>query len=214
MSVEALAIGLHHSRAKGAAKLVLIGIANHDGDGGAWPSIATLAKYAGVTPRNVQKAISELERLGEIQRMVAAGGNHLTAEHMRPNLYYFKLTCPPDCDRSRNHRTRRDSIALEIEGVSLATGGVAGDGGGVSLATGGGVSLATPEPSSEPQIAQLPRPTTDAREAGARFERIVRAKCQGTKTGVHKFAADGYCLLCAKHSSTIQTVDLATGEIA
>jgi hypothetical protein len=43
MSIEAVATVLNHSKARGRAKLVLIGIANHLGDQGAWPSISTLS---------------------------------------------------------------------------------------------------------------------------------------------------------------------------
>lgn len=34
MSIEAMAVALHHSKTQGATKLVLLGIANHEGDGG------------------------------------------------------------------------------------------------------------------------------------------------------------------------------------
>ena len=105
MSIESVAIALHHSRARGTAKLVLLGIANHDGDGGAWPSLATLAKYAGgVDPRNVRKALRELEVLGEIRTHLQAGGTGRTANYERPNLYDFLLRCPEGCDRSSQHR--------------------------------------------------------------------------------------------------------------
>ena len=104
-----MAIALHHSRSKGTAKVVLLGIANHDGDGGAYPTVATLAKYANVSRANVQKALTKLESLGEIRRDVQAGGSHDAAEYLRPNLYRFLLECPADCDRSRGHRAARSS---------------------------------------------------------------------------------------------------------
>ncbi len=136
MSVEALSIALHHSKATGAAKLVLIGIANHDGDGGAWPSVATLAKYAGVTSRNVQKAIDKLTELGEIQRFIQSGGDHRVPDHRRPNRYTFMLECPTWCDRSSQHRDRNRPTELALStGVSAATPGVGSDRGGVSVAT-------------------------------------------------------------------------------
>ncbi|MBO1770468.1 helix-turn-helix domain-containing protein [Agrococcus sp. TF02-05] len=157
MSVEAMAIALNHSKAEGAAKLVLLGIANHDGDGGAWPSVARLARYAHISPRNVQKALARLEELREIKREINAGGDRQTASHMRPNLYHFLLTCPVGCDGSRNHRMRNGQEPLPIEGVSPATGGVASDV--------GGVSPATPEPSTNPS-QDIPSPTQAiAREA-------------------------------------------------
>lgn len=106
MSVEAMAIALHHSRASGTAKVVLIGIANHAGDGGSWPAVATLARYANVHPRKVQEAITRLEQLGEVRRETQAGGTAATRSHRRPNLYHFTLVCPPECDRSTAHRLR------------------------------------------------------------------------------------------------------------
>jgi len=109
MSVESLAIALHHSRSRGTARIVLIGIANHDGDGGAWPSVATLAKYAGVHPRNVQRALEQLEALQEIRREIQRGGMPQMPDPRRPNLYTFRLVCPPDCDRSRQHRTPQEA---------------------------------------------------------------------------------------------------------
>ncbi|GAB3251295.1 hypothetical protein GCM10027425_09150 [Alteromonas gracilis] len=130
MSLESVAVVLHHSRAKGTAKLVLLGIANHEGDGGAWPSVATLATYANVTPRNVQKSIDQLQSLGEVRVLVQQGGTHATADHMRPNSYRVLVTCPPWCDRTAQHRdTRRYSAqpSLWKTGVSNATPPVGND---------------------------------------------------------------------------------------
>ena len=105
MSVEAMAIALHHSKAKGAEKLVLLGIANHDGDSGAWPSIATLAKYAGCSPRRATELVTKLVKRGEITRAINAGGLAHLSSYERPNLYQFVLKCPPTCDGSRQHKT-------------------------------------------------------------------------------------------------------------
>lgn len=112
MSIETMVIAMHHSKSTGAARMVLVGIANHDGDGGAWPAIATLAKYANVDLRTARKAVRRLTELGEIEVMLQRGGNGNIEDYQRPNLYKFKLTCPPDCDRSKNHKTR-DSISVE-----------------------------------------------------------------------------------------------------
>ena len=43
MSIELMSLVLHHSVAQPTHKLILLGIANHQGDGGAWPSIETLS---------------------------------------------------------------------------------------------------------------------------------------------------------------------------
>lgn len=128
MSVEALAIAMHHSRASGAQLLVLLGIANHDGDGGAWPAVATLAHYARTSPRQVQRHLRALESLGEIRTDRNAGGTQTTPEAQRPNRYHFRLTCPPDCDRSTAHRTRRRTLQpVLFDPVTPVTPPVTGD---------------------------------------------------------------------------------------
>lgn len=104
MSLEALSIALHHSRAKGTTKLVLLGIANHDSDGGSWPAIGTLAIYAGIDDSNVRRHIKLLEALGEVTTVMNGGGTERMAHHMRPNLYQFELACPANCDRSKAHK--------------------------------------------------------------------------------------------------------------
>jgi hypothetical protein len=149
VSVESIAIALHHSRATGAAKLVLVGIANHDGDGGAWPSVATLARYAGIDARNVRKAIQRLEDLGEIRRHVQAGGTAQTPEHRRPNWYAFLLECPPQCDRTRQHKTRNHG-RLEAPPAVPVDGGTPASGEDASVR--GPLTPASPEPSSNQPI--------------------------------------------------------------
>lgn len=125
-----MAIAFNHSRATGAAKLVLLGIASHDGDGGAWPAVATLARYAGVNVRNAQKALARLVELGEIRIHQNQGGTAHTPDHTRPNLYEFTLTCSPDCDRTKRHRSR-----YELDPLSPATPPVARDTSPLSPAT-------------------------------------------------------------------------------
>jgi hypothetical protein len=105
MSVEALAIVLNHSKARGAAKIVLMGIANHinpDNDG-AWPSQAKLAGYANVSDRAVRDAVDVLVDLGELRYETAAG--HSKTQY-KPNRYWLTLSCPSDCDGTTNHRLR------------------------------------------------------------------------------------------------------------
>jgi hypothetical protein len=151
MSIESLALALHHSRAKGTAKLVLLGIANHDGDGGAWPSIKTLAKYSCCDERQVQRALKHLEELGEIRRLVGAGGNQNTRADRRPNRYQVLLSCPPSCDGSKEHRQRGDTDATpQPHGVTSTAprGDIHGSHGVVEM---------SPEPSLEPSMNQETR---------------------------------------------------------
>lgn len=118
MSVEAITTVLHHSRATGTTKVVLIGIANHAGDGGAWPSIASLAKYARVDERTVQRSIRKLEQLGEIRVHAQSGGTRNTQDRYRPNRYDILVSCPPDCDRSMAHKCADDELEEPAEEVS------------------------------------------------------------------------------------------------
>lgn len=104
MSVEALAAVLHHSRAVGTDKVVLLGIANHEGDGGAWPSLATLARYANVNQRTVQRSLKQLEVLGELWIGPKEGGTPHADPRYRTNLYRVRVRCPVDCDGTTQHR--------------------------------------------------------------------------------------------------------------
>lgn len=127
---------LNHSKASGTDLNVLMGIANHYGDGGAWPSIATLCRYAKRDARTVKRILRRLEASGEITTYTQQGGTHMTPDRSRPNRYELHVTCPPECDRSTNHRIRD-------RGVTGAT-----PGGGTDDTR--GVAPVTPEPSLEP----------------------------------------------------------------
>jgi hypothetical protein len=112
MSAEAVTVVLHHSKAEGTAKLVLWGIANHHSDAGAWPSIATLAKYAAVSERRVQQIIRDLAELGEIAIQEQGG---LGQAQYKTNRYHILIQCPADCDGSLNHKTGVKSGAVRGE---------------------------------------------------------------------------------------------------
>lgn len=104
MSIEALSMVLNHSQARGAAKIVLLGIANHlgpDADEGAWPSQDRLAAYANISDRAVRKAVRSLVELGELRVQLADG---VSRNQYKPNRYWIQLSCPADCDGSMWHR--------------------------------------------------------------------------------------------------------------
>ena len=126
MSAEAVTVVLHHSNAKGTAKLVLWGIANHHSDQGAWPSIATLAKYANINERRVQQVIRELAIAGEIA-IEEQGG--YSRHQYKTNRYMVLLTCPADCDGTLQHKTGVQSVTVrgaisDNQGCNLETSGV------------------------------------------------------------------------------------------
>jgi hypothetical protein len=185
MSVETIAIVLHHSRATGTAKLVLVGIANHAGDGGAWPSRYTLAKYAGCSEDNVRKAIKRLVGLGEVTVHVQRGGMPEDDDAWRPNRYDVLVTCPSDCDRTPQHRTTKDrqrqaklwrmrQAGPPVEPPSRGDGGIE--------PAVNPPAWATPKPSSQPSVNKAGASTTGHAPAdgwcdgcGLRFEQHVAA---------------------------------------
>lgn len=165
MSVEAITVVLHHSKASGTDLIVLLGIANHSGDGGAWPSIATLAKYARVDERWVRRVIRRLEAGGEITVHLQAGGMADTRNDRRTNRYDVNVRCPDDCDRTTNHRTSDEGVYRPPREDFGINGGVYRTTTGGSTEPDGGV-CGPPEPSLEPSIEpaskETPSPTPSA----------------------------------------------------
>jgi len=89
MSIEIMVNVLHNSKATGRAKLILLGIANHQGENGAYPSIATLAKYANCSERSVKRDLKELEELGEL--FIQPQAASVDAQY-KPNLYWVTIS--------------------------------------------------------------------------------------------------------------------------
>jgi hypothetical protein len=100
MSIEAMVGALNHSKAQGAAHIVLLNIANHQGEQGAWPSIPTLARLAKVSDRRVQQILNELVAMGELRVDPRAAGYG----SIKTNRYWVTLTCPATCDGTFAHR--------------------------------------------------------------------------------------------------------------
>ena len=88
MSIQTMQAVWQHSKAEGRARLVLLAIADHQGEIGAWPSIATLAKMVNASDRSVQRDIAELHRLGELDVQIQ---NAPTNRQYKSNLYWVKL---------------------------------------------------------------------------------------------------------------------------
>jgi hypothetical protein len=219
MSVEALVIALHHSRTKGATKLVLLGIANHDGDGGSWPSVATLAKYAKVDKRSVQRSLDELERMGEIRRILGQGGDHSMADYRRPNLYRFLLSCPHDCDRTTNHRTTHsETVWPDVEQLSTGVTPMSPRGVGVRGRGDVGVTqtnllnlnsqvLNATQDAGGGKLDALtggdPESQAVHHESSAeRYQRLIHEKCTAHKSGKHDFRW-GPCGWCGRAKPTL-----------
>lgn len=158
MSVASSALVWAHSTATGTQRLVLLAIADHDGEGGAWPSVERLARWSAVGDRAVQKAIRALEALGELEVLPRAGGLSTTPDHMRPNLYRIVLACPPTCDGTAQHRPR------PVDNTPRPTVHPLSDGTGAPPSHGSPLppSHGSPEPSIEPVQEPSPQPPADS----------------------------------------------------
>jgi hypothetical protein len=88
MSIEVSNAVWKHSKSVGRARLVLLAIADHQGEIGAWPSIKTLATMVNASERSVQRDITELVELGELSVEVQ---NAPTNRQYKSNLYWVTL---------------------------------------------------------------------------------------------------------------------------
>lgn len=81
------------SSVQGEEKLVLLAIADHaDPEGGnAWPTLETLATYASVSVRTVQRIVRRLVDAGLVTVERNRGGTVVQAANRRPNLYELDL---------------------------------------------------------------------------------------------------------------------------
>lgn len=109
MSAASVASVLHHSHHAGTAKLVLIGIAWHEEEtgGGAYPSISRLANYAGVSERQVIRALAVLEESGELD---VDRHNGRSYGGPKTNRYWINIPCPEDCAGDIWHRRFDDYV--------------------------------------------------------------------------------------------------------
>ena len=78
-----------HSKADGRARLVLLAIADHQGEIGAWPSIQTLSRMVNASERSVQRDIQYLQNIGELRVEVQ---NAPTQAQYKSNLYWVTVS--------------------------------------------------------------------------------------------------------------------------
>lgn len=88
MSIQVMQAVWQHSQSTGRARTVLLAIADHQGEIGAWPSIQTLAKMVNASERSVQRDIQELVELGELKVELQ---NAPTRQQYKSNLYWVTL---------------------------------------------------------------------------------------------------------------------------
>jgi hypothetical protein len=110
MSASSVSLVLNHSQATGTNKLVLLGIAWHEaetGNSGAWCGMDRLAAYAGVSTRQVIRAIQALELSGELD---VDRHNGKSYGGPKTNRYWVMVKCPHDCDQSLWHRSLEEFV--------------------------------------------------------------------------------------------------------
>lgn len=88
MSIQVMQAVWQHSKSDGRARLVLLAIADHQGEIGAWPSLATIAKMVNASERSVQRDIDHLQQLGELEVHYQQAP---TRNHYKSNLYFVRL---------------------------------------------------------------------------------------------------------------------------
>lgn len=105
MSIQLMKEVWEFSKQKGSAKFLLITIANFANEnfnGQAWPSIETLAKWTGLTPRTIKLLLHKLEESGELNVYRGAGPH-------RCNVYTvqsFHLADTADTDTVKNAKQK------------------------------------------------------------------------------------------------------------
>jgi DNA-binding Lrp family transcriptional regulator len=88
MSIKVMQAVWQESQSVGRARLVLLAIADHQGEIGAWPSIETIANMVNASERSVQRDIQELVDLGEL---LVLWRQAPTKNRYKANLYWVNL---------------------------------------------------------------------------------------------------------------------------
>lgn len=110
-----------HLGLKSTERDVLLALIYFAGPSGIWPSVETLAAHVDLGVRMTQRYLRRLERFGII-RIVLHGGKAPDRHQTRQANSYeiVPMTCPPTCDGSSNHNTRR--VSSRPPGYSRARG--------------------------------------------------------------------------------------------
>lgn len=108
MSVQAIGWVLDHSKSTGAARCVLVAIANHlGGDGAGWVYVDRVCREANCSYPTYQRAVTWAVDNGELERVPYAGGGARTHVRHRPNLFRFPALvdgCTPQSDKEGGYQ--------------------------------------------------------------------------------------------------------------
>ena len=179
MSIEKMTTVLYHAEVSGNEKIVLLGIANHEGDGGAYPAVDTLARYANIDRRATQRILRKLEEASLLSSARRTGAS---------TVYRVLVQCPENWDRTTHHRL--------LKGGGYTTTGVFPTTGGAVTEPRGGAVAQPPEPSYNRQInliafnqfwANYPRKYA-SHNAKAEFAKLTDEEQQTAITKAAEFA--------------------------
>ena len=179
MSIEVMNSVWRESKAIGRARLVLLAIADHQGEIGAWPSLATLAKMVNASERSVQRDIEYLVELGELEVHYQQAP---TRNHYKSNLYFVNLP----------------GVTKTAPGVTNTEGGVTNTGGGVTAGVVQSLIEPLQETLSNTHVSELfdefwkeyPR-KSDKRAALRAFKSaLARVSYEDIMAGVIRYAKD------------------------
>jgi hypothetical protein len=122
MSIQIMNAVWRESKSKGRARLVLLSIADHQGELGAWPSIETLANMVNSSPRSVQRDIQDLIELGEL---VVEFRSAPTYGPYKANRYFVNLPGVTDgvSEVTKTASEVTDSLSEVTESASEVTAG-------------------------------------------------------------------------------------------
>lgn len=116
MSIEVMNAVWRNSKATGRQKLVLLAIADHQGELGAWPSINTLAGMVNASERSVQRDIQELVSIGEL---IVEERQAPTRSKYRANLYWVNVPGAPEILEVTDSNLEVTDSALEVTPVGV-----------------------------------------------------------------------------------------------
>lgn len=179
MSIEVMNSVWRESKAIGRARLVLLAIADHQGEIGAWPSLATLAKMVNASERSVQRDIEYLVELGELEVHYQQAP---TRNHYKSNLYFVNLP----------------GVTKTSTGVTNTEGGVTNTGEGVTAGVVQSLIEPLEETLSNTHVSELfdefwkeyPR-KSDKRAALRAFKSaLARVSYEDIMAGVIRYAKD------------------------
>ena len=134
-------------------KMVLLVIADHADDEGtnSWPSVATIARKASISPRQAQRLIKSLSESGLLSVEDQAGGHREMRDDRRPNRYTVTLIGATLTTSRKVERGDKDRLRGDAHVAS-------------------GVTPMSPKPSLEPSLIEPPINIDHRRDLGAHFE--------------------------------------------